>query len=182
MWGQAAFGCPPKRSEAPLRKDSHQRFVQKIRIRVCLQAYRKRPVPNCALRRNSSMHAQNKTGVPTPCGGNAGSPFPHGDGGREDLRSESVVPDLDLHPAPPPVLICQAHVNSLSKRRSTTRHSYGSGAVWLSFRTSVLCAVRNLGEPRDGSRPLRPINRAFGSLPYQTAPLPIPFVTSNPPS
>jgi hypothetical protein len=53
----------------------------------------------------------------------------------------------------------------------------------LSFRTSVLCAVRNLGEPRDVSQSalsersapkgsLRHNNRAFGSLPYQTTPLP----------
>jgi hypothetical protein len=42
--------------------------------------------------------------------------------------------------------------------------------------TSVLCAVRNLGEPREASRFLRRNNRAFGALPhrspYQTAPLP----------
>jgi Flp pilus assembly pilin Flp len=37
----------------------------------------------------------------------------------------------------------------------------------VSFRTSVLCAVRNLGEPREASRSLRRNNRAFGSLPYQ---------------
>jgi len=40
--------------------------------------------------------------------------------------------------------------------------------------TSVLCAVRNLGEPREASRFLRRNNRAFGALPhrspYQTAP------------
>jgi hypothetical protein len=47
----------------------------------------------------------------------------------------------------------------------------GSGGVRLSFRTSVLCAVRNLGEPCEGSRSLRPNNRAFGSLPYRTEPL-----------
>ncbi len=39
----------------------------------------------------------------------------------------------------------------------------------LSFRTSVFCAVRNLGEPRETSRFLRRNPRAFGSLPYQTA-------------
>src|ERR1700677_2991299 len=38
----------------------------------------------------------------------------------------------------------------------------------LSFRTSVLCAVRNLGEPREASHSLRRNNRAFGSLPYRT--------------
>jgi hypothetical protein len=32
---------------------------------------------------------------------------------------------------------------------------------------AFLCAARDLGEPRDASRPLRRINRAFGSLPYQ---------------
>jgi hypothetical protein len=32
--------------------------------------------------------------------------------------------------------------------------------------------VKDLGEPRDVSRSLRHNNRAFGSLPYQTAPLP----------
>src|ERR1022692_419022 len=32
-------------------------------------------------------------------------------------------------------------------------------ACCLSFRTSVLCAVRKLGEPRDGSRSLRPNKR-----------------------
>jgi len=31
---------------------------------------------------------------------------------------------------------------------------------------------KDLGEPRDVSRPLRHNNRAFGSLPYQTAQLP----------
>src|ERR1039458_5124464 len=37
----------------------------------------------------------------------------------------------------------------------------------LSFRTSVFCAVRNLGEPREASRSLRRNDRAFGSLPYR---------------
>jgi len=31
--------------------------------------------------------------------------------------------------------------------------------------------VKDLGEPRDVARSLRHNNRAFGSLPYQTAPL-----------
>jgi hypothetical protein len=39
-------------------------------------------------------------------------------------------------------------------------------AIRLSFRTSVLCAVRNLGEPREVSRSLRHNNRALGSFPY----------------
>jgi hypothetical protein len=30
----------------------------------------------------------------------------------------------------------------------------------------VLCLAKDLGEPREASRPLRRINRAFGSLPY----------------
>jgi len=42
----------------------------------------------------------------------------------------------------------------------------------LSSRVSVLCEARDLGEPREASRPLRRHNRAFGSLPHQTAPLP----------
>jgi hypothetical protein len=33
--------------------------------------------------------------------------------------------------------------------------------------------VKDLGEPREASRSLRGNNRAFGSLPYQTAPLPV---------
>src|SRR5580698_1000435 len=37
----------------------------------------------------------------------------------------------------------------------------------LSSRASVLCAARDLGEPRDASRTLRRNNRAFGSLPYR---------------
>ena len=37
---------------------------------------------------------------------------------------------------------------------------------------SVLCAAKDLGEPREASRSLRRNNRAFGSLPYQTAPPP----------
>src|SRR5881398_4122983 len=37
---------------------------------------------------------------------------------------------------------------------------------------SVLCAAKDLGEPREASRSLRRNNRAFGSLPYQAAPLP----------
>src|SRR2546427_12616686 len=41
----------------------------------------------------------------------------------------------------------------------------------LSFRTSVLCSVWNLGEPREAARSLRRNNRAFGSLPCQAAPL-----------
>jgi len=32
---------------------------------------------------------------------------------------------------------------------------------------SVLCAAKDLGEPREASRSLRRNNRAFGSLPYQ---------------
>jgi hypothetical protein len=58
-----------------------------------------------------------------------------------------------------------------------------SGFVWMSFRASILCAARNLGEPRDvllacpeqasevsasNGRCLRHNNRAFGSLPYHT--------------
>jgi hypothetical protein len=39
----------------------------------------------------------------------------------------------------------------------------------LSFRTSVLCAVRNLGELRAAARSLHRNNRAFGSHPYQLA-------------
>src|SRR5437899_12972153 len=35
---------------------------------------------------------------------------------------------------------------------------------------SVLCAAKDLGKPREASRSLRRNNRAFGSLPYQTAP------------
>jgi hypothetical protein len=38
---------------------------------------------------------------------------------------------------------------------------------WLSFRASALCAARNLGEPREASRPLKRNNRAFGELPFQ---------------
>jgi hypothetical protein len=34
------------------------------------------------------------------------------------------------------------------------------------------CAARDLGEPRVVARFLRHDNRAFGSLPYRTAPLP----------
>ncbi len=113
--GTGAFARQPSEARHPCKKIRIKRFVLRIRIRVFLQAYRKRPIINCALRRCDSIIAHNKTGVPTPCGGNAGSPFPHGDGGREDLRSESVVPDLDLHPAPPPALICQPDVKSLSK-------------------------------------------------------------------
>jgi putative membrane protein insertion efficiency factor len=45
-----------------------------------------------------------------------------------------------------------------------------SDADGLSARASVLCAARDLGEPRDVSRFLRHNNRAFGALPYQTAP------------
>jgi hypothetical protein len=37
---------------------------------------------------------------------------------------------------------------------------------------AFLCAVKDLGEPRDVSRSLRHNNRAFGSLPYQIAPQP----------
>src|SRR5207244_6436608 len=37
---------------------------------------------------------------------------------------------------------------------------------------SVLCAAKDLGEPREASRFLRRNNRAFCSLPYQAAPLP----------
>jgi len=37
---------------------------------------------------------------------------------------------------------------------------------------SVLCAAKDLGEPREASRSLRRNNRAFGSLPHQTAPPP----------
>jgi hypothetical protein len=44
----------------------------------------------------------------------------------------------------------------------------------LSFRTSVLCVVRNLSEPREASRSLRRNNRALGSPPYRSAPLPLP--------
>jgi|HubBroStandDraft_5_1064220.scaffolds.fasta_scaffold217133_2 putative membrane protein insertion efficiency factor len=50
--------------------------------------------------------------------------------------------------------------------------SPASDAVGLSSRASVLCAARDLGEPRDVSRPLRHNNRAFGSLPCQAALLP----------
>src|SRR5271163_862729 len=51
----------------------------------------------------------------------------------------------------------RAHPGLLESRA----YDYG-----VSFRTSVLCAVRNLGEPREASRSLRRINRAFGWLPY----------------
>jgi hypothetical protein len=34
----------------------------------------------------------------------------------------------------------------------------------------VLCAARDLGEPRDEPRSLRCNNRAFGSLPYRATP------------
>jgi len=37
---------------------------------------------------------------------------------------------------------------------------------------AAFCAARDLGEPRQASRFLRRINGAFGSLPFQTAPLP----------
>jgi len=37
---------------------------------------------------------------------------------------------------------------------------------------SVLGAAKDLGEPRETSRALLRNNRVFGSLPYQTAPLP----------
>jgi len=37
---------------------------------------------------------------------------------------------------------------------------------------SVVCAAKDPGEPRDVSRFSDTLNRAFGSLPYQTAPLP----------
>src|SRR5579863_5402221 len=40
----------------------------------------------------------------------------------------------------------------------------------LSSRASVLCAARDLGEPREASRSLRRNNRASGSLPYRTNP------------
>jgi hypothetical protein len=38
--------------------------------------------------------------------------------------------------------------------------------IRLSSRASVLCAARDLGEPRDASRTLRRDNRVSGSLPY----------------
>jgi len=50
---------------------------------------------------------------------------------------------------------------------------YSSGAVAqfrLSSRASVLCAARDLGEPRDASRSLRRNNRASGSHPYRRPP------------
>jgi hypothetical protein len=37
------------------------------------------------------------------------------------------------------------------------------------LRTSVLCAGRNMGEPRVAARSLRRNNRPAGSLPHQTA-------------
>ena len=42
-------------------------------------------------------------------------------------------------------------------------------AVRMSFRASVFCAARNLGEPREASRFLRRNTHAFGSLPNRTA-------------
>src|SRR5579872_2747834 len=54
----------------------------------------------------------------------------------------------------------------------------GSDSRWwlnlIVIRASVLCAVRDLSEPRDASRTLRCNNRASGSLPCRIEPLPIP--------
>src|SRR5579862_4800786 len=46
------------------------------------------------------------------------------------------------------------------------------GSASLSSRASLLCAARDLSEPRDVSRFLRHNNRAFGSLPFHIATLP----------
>jgi len=54
---------------------------------------------------------------------------------------------------------------------------------------ALFCAVEDLGEPREASQPalrerkrskgsLRRNGRAFGSLPYQTAPLPVFHIVS----
>jgi len=50
----------------------------------------------------------------------------------------------------------------------------------LSSRASLLCAARDLGEPRELSRFARQNKRAFGSLPDQTAPLPSRTERSDP--
>src|SRR5580700_4642129 len=51
------------------------------------------------------------------------------------------------------------------KIESVQAATLAGGFIWLSSRASVLCAARDLGEPRDASRFLRRNNRAFGSLP-----------------
>jgi hypothetical protein len=45
-----------------------------------------------------------------------------------------------------------SHANLSNHDPRKSREIFRSGAARLSFRTSVLCAVRNLGEPREASR------------------------------
>jgi hypothetical protein len=52
------------------------------------------------------------------------------------------------------------------KTESVQAATRAGGSPWLSSRASVLCAARDLGEPREASRFLRRNKRAFGSLPY----------------
>jgi hypothetical protein len=59
-----------------------------------------------------------------------------------------------------------------NRRISSVRPCFRQWCSSIVILNKRFCAVKDLGEPRVVSRSLRHNNRAFGSLPYQTAPPP----------
>ncbi len=102
-----------------------------------------------------------------------------------ELRTDFQEPRSDLPGAIESQFVTHRATPGISRRSCHSERSeaplpfpaaaaavpFGSGAVIVILSKRVLRA-KDLGEPREASRPLRRNNRAFGSLPYQTAPLP----------
>jgi hypothetical protein len=68
-------------------------------------------------------------------------------------------------------------VDAFASSAESELHFPNTGSVYrdmsLQMTRAPFATARDLDEPRGGSRFLRSNNRAFGSLPYRTAPLPV---------
>src|SRR5580700_10751221 len=79
--------------------------------------------------------------------------------------SPPTAPNARTGEFTPPGIMLSARC--CKRRDCSTFRDVVEGITRLSSRANVLCAARDLGEPREASRFLRCIDRAFGSLPYQ---------------